>query len=238
MMDRRQALYTLSALKKAAPIAVAISANAEWRALGKQPAGRTPYGEWFETAMGGRRVIVFHGGWGKVDAAASAQYAIDQWRPAALVNIGTCGGFAGRIERHEIVLAERTVIYDIVERMGSAEEAIRDYTTAIDLGWLQGQDPTPVRRSTLVSADGDLDPAAIEALAARYGAVAGDWESGAIARVAARNKTRCLILRGVTDLVTSKAGEAYGGTSVFENNTKIVMEKLWRALPAWVARIP
>ena len=39
-----------------------------------------------------------------------------------------------------------------------------------------------------------------------------DWESGAIAWVAARNQTRCLILRGVTDLVGEAGDEAYDGT--------------------------
>jgi nucleoside phosphorylase len=36
-----------------------------------------------------------HGGWGKVAAAGSTQYAIDRWAPARLINLGTCGGFKG-----------------------------------------------------------------------------------------------------------------------------------------------
>ena len=55
-----------------------------------------------------------------------------------------------------------------------------------DLTWLGAPDPSPVRRVALVSADRDLLPEEIPVLAARFGAVAGDWESGAIAWVAAR----------------------------------------------------
>src|SRR5437773_112256 len=110
----------------AGPVVVLISADAEWRALRQvwpQPAAQTsPFGEWMEREVGagaGRRpVIVFHGGWGKIAAAASTQYAIDRWHPRRLVNVGTCGGFRGRIERGQGVLVSRTVVRDIVVEGG------------------------------------------------------------------------------------------------------------------------
>jgi len=94
----------------------------------------------------------------------------------------------------------------------------------------------PVVRTTLVSADQDLDPAAIPSLKAKYGAVAADWESGAIAHVAARNHRRLLILRGVTDLVGVRGGEAYGDIEVFRRATDSVMRKLFADLPLWLQR--
>jgi adenosylhomocysteine nucleosidase len=76
----------------------------------------------------------------------------------------------------------------------------------------------------------------IPQLNARYGAVAGDWESGAIAWVAAKNNISCLILRGVTDLVGSDGGEAYeGNIQVFHENTGTVMKELLDTLPMWLA---
>ncbi len=66
----------------------------------------------------------------------------------------------------------------------------------------------------------------------RYGAVAGDWESGAIAYVAARNHVRCLILRGVPDLVGAGGGEAYGNIEVFHERTQAIMHGLLGTLPA------
>jgi hypothetical protein len=54
--------------------------------------------------------------------------------------------------------------------------------------------------------------------------------------VAARNHTRCLILRGVTDLVGSSGGEAYeGNIDVFVAGATEIMKRLVRALPAWIA---
>jgi hypothetical protein len=52
------------------------------------------------------------GGWGKIDAAASARYAISRWHPSLIANLRTCACIVGQIERFELVLAERTVVYD------------------------------------------------------------------------------------------------------------------------------
>ncbi|HXV98482.1 MAG TPA: hypothetical protein VEC93_08665, partial [Anaerolineae bacterium] len=80
---------------------VIISANIEWRAIQalfpKVELQSSPLGQWFivELQVGEytEPVLFFHGGWGKIAAAASAQYVIDRWSPALLVNLGTCGGF-------------------------------------------------------------------------------------------------------------------------------------------------
>ena len=222
-------------------VVVLISANVEWQAVRGLLPGidvqTSPYGEWFyyplESAPG--PVLFFHGGWGKIAAAASTQYVLDRWQPALLVNLGTCGGFAGEIERGTVVLAERTIVYDIIELMGDFDEHIAHYTTEIDLSWLREPYPQPVRRTLLVSGDRDLMVDEVPHLRQRYGAVAGDWESGAIAWVAQRNKARCLILRGVTDLVGSEGGEAYDGNmQVFVQGTQRVLRGLIEALPAWI----
>ncbi len=240
-------------------IVVLISANAEWqvvRSFFPAVAESSPLGDWFVVEVPAPRaaprtggdaggtngltpagwetggtprprceVIFFHGGWGKIAAAASTQYVIDRWQPELLINLGTCGGFAGAIERGTMVLAERTLVYDIIEQMGDADEA-----------WLGEPLPQPVQRALLVSADRDLVVAELPSLRARFGAIAGDWESGAIAYVATRNQTRCLILRGVTDLVGEDGGEAYDGTmTLFRERTREVMTRLLEALPGWLA---
>jgi adenosylhomocysteine nucleosidase len=136
-----------------------------------------------------------------------------------------------------VILAERTVVYDILEQMGDPDEAIAHYATEIDLSWLGDDAPTPVRRTLLVSADRDLVVGEIAELAGRFGAVAGDWESGAIAWVAARHGIPCLILRGVTDLVSEEGGEAYAGNvSLWHSATDQVMRSLIEQLPLWLGR--
>ncbi len=218
---------------------VLISANAEWRAVKRLFPGETclnsPFGEYFITHLVGWQCVFFYGGWGKIAAAASTQYVIDHLQPDLLVNLGTCGGFAGEIERGEVVLAERTVVYDIIEQMGDFEAHIAHYTTNLDLSWLKKPYPSPVRRTLLVSGDRDLLAGEVGELKRRYQAAAGDWESGAIAWTATRSGTRLLILRGVTDLVDGQGSAAYGDLDYFENAAFAVMEGLVRGLPGWLA---
>lgn len=234
-------------IEKTHPTAVLVSADTEWAAVRAlypdMNYERSPFGEYFTMDIpvaGGaaRSVLVFHGGWGKVSAAASTQYVVDRWDPYVLINLGTCGGFAGPVDRGTIILAERTVIYDIIERMGDANGAVADYTTALDLSWLKAEPPVEVLRTTIISADQDLDPNAIPVLKKKYGAVAADWESGAIAYVVQKNRKRLLILRGVTDLVGPMGGEAYGKIGVFKKATRSIMERLFADLPAWLKIIP
>lgn len=223
---------------------VIISANIEWEVLKTLlphlPVNSSPLGQWFEIDLkvGSivEPVLFFHGGWGKIAAAASAQYVIDRWSPRLLVNLGTCGGFEGEIEKGTIILAEQTLVYDIIELMGDHAEHLAHYTTRLDLAWLKQDYPQPVRRTLLVSADRDVLVEDIPRLKTEFGAVAGDWESGAIAWVAARNQTPCLILRGVSDLVGGSGGEAYDGNiHVFVEGTTEVLKRLIEALPGWLA---
>lgn len=225
-------------------IVVMISANAEWRVVRnyftKRKVHSSPFGEWFyhkyKTVLDqGEPIVFMHGGWGKVAAAASTQYAIDHWRPKIIINLGTCGGFDGYISRGEIILADKTIIYDIYEQMGDLEEHIKFYTTEIDNRWISKPYPISVRQSLLVSADRDLIPTEIPNLKAKYGAIAGDWESGAIAWITKKNQTMCLILRGVTDLVGGNWGEAYNGNiNLFYENAEAIMKILLDSLPEWI----
>jgi len=155
-----------------------------------------------------------------------------------LINLGTCGGFAGEIEKFTIILAEKTLVYDIIEQMGDQEAHIAYYTTEIDLSWLGEPYPQEVIRTQLISADRDLIVDEIPVLKDQYAAIAGDWESGAIAWVASRNGVRCMILRGVTDLVGGNGGEAYDGNiDVFVEGARKVMGDLLKSLPGWLNRL-
>ena len=222
-------------------IVVLISANSEWRAvkeiLAPSEIQSTPLGETFDK----QPLTYFHGGWGKISAAATAQYVIDRYSPDLLVNLGTCGGFEGRVRRGTIILVEKTIVYDIIEQMSDPDEAIADYTTELDLSWLEKSDqPSAVSemmRGPLVSADRDIVAGDIPMLVEKYGAIAADWESGAIAWVAKRNRVRCLILRGVTDLVSPSGGEAYGNIDLFHENTRTIMKTLVDGLPHWLAQV-
>jgi adenosylhomocysteine nucleosidase len=196
---------------------VVVSADGEWSAVrAALPTialrQQDPW-ESFETEIRGRAVTFLYGGWGKVSAAGSAQFVIDRLSPDLIVNLGTCGGLEGRIERGTIVLVDRTIIYDIVEQMTDGASATAHYSTELDLSWLPEILPSAVARGLLVSAD---------------------WESGAIAWVAKLNKQRLVILRGVTDLVGMGGGEAYGDYELYLRRTGQTMRQLIDVLPKWL----
>jgi adenosylhomocysteine nucleosidase len=216
---------------------VLISANAEWKVVRELYPNleiqNSPYGEFADLKLSDFKFQLFHGGWGKISAAAITQYVIDHFQPELIINLGTCGGFEDHIERGTIILVEQTIVYDIIEQMSDADEAIQHYSTKLDLSFLPLILPTPVLRGLLVSADRDIVSTDIPSLIKKYNAVAADWESGAIAWVAQKNGIKCLILRGVTDLVSTETGEAYGDYDLFSQRTKEVMRNLFEQLPKW-----
>ncbi len=218
---------------------VMISANAEWRSVKKIFPALVPqhgaYGETAELNLKGFSLKLFHSGWGKVASAGAMQYVIDHEQPELIVNLGTCGGFEGVIDQGDVVLVEKTFIYDIVELMGDPD-VMEYYASSLDLSWLPDPLPYPTRRGALASADSDLQPAQIAYLKS-LGAIAGDWETGALAWVANKNAARLLILRGVSDLVNEKAGEAYDNLPLFQERTDEVMQTLFDQLPDWLQGI-
>jgi adenosylhomocysteine nucleosidase len=217
---------------------IIISADQEWKVikeLGKSsPCHPSPFGEWFTQTINNEPVIIFQGGWGKISAAASAQYVINHWEPDLIINLGTCGGFHGLTQKGDLILVEKTIVYDLVEQMVDPQSAFNFYTTELDLSWLGEPYPQQVKRTCLVSGDRDLVPTDIPFLKEKFSAVAGDWESASIAWVAQRNKDRCLILRGVSDVVDSSGSETYGNIEAFTHGARLVLEGLWDALPQWL----
>jgi adenosylhomocysteine nucleosidase len=164
------------------------------------------------------------------------QYVIDHYSPDVTINLGTCGGFEGEVELDDVILVERTFIYDIVELMGDYGSVPDYYASTLDLSWLQEPYPYPVRRGNLASADSDLQPEKIPYLRAQ-GAIAADWESAALAWVARKNDARLLILRAVSDLVSEDGGEAYDNIALYKERTQEIMRRLIEQLPDWIAVI-
>ena len=70
-------------------VLVLISANSEWKSVlaYAKPAHiqSTPFGEFFQEKINGLLIIYVKGGWGKISAAASAQYGIQRWQPNLVV---------------------------------------------------------------------------------------------------------------------------------------------------------
>src|SRR5215211_1324972 len=217
-------------------VVVLVSAIAEWNAVRPlfpdAKLQRFPFGECFDILLQDEHISFFHSGWGKIASAGSMQYVIDKYSPDLIVNLGTCGGFQGEVDQGEIILVEKTYVYDIVELMGDLD-IVSYYGSSLDLSWLAEPYPYPVRRGLIASADSDLPPAKIPFLKTK-GAIAADWESAALAWVAQQNNARLLILRGVSDMVSEEGGEAYNNIEIFNERAKGIMQQLIEQLPEWL----
>jgi adenosylhomocysteine nucleosidase len=225
-------------------IVALISAIAEWEGVKflfpNLVIHKSPYGETANLTLDtpalsrveGWHLKLYHSGWGKISSAAMMQYVIDHDSPDLVVNLGTCGGFEGVVEQGDIILVEKTFVYDIVELMGDLDISTY-YASSLDVSWLSTPWPHPVRRGAIASADSDLPPDKIPFLKTK-GAIAADWESAALAWVANKNNARLLILRGVSDMVNEQGGEAYGDIEIFNQRAKDIMKQLFDQLPDWL----
>jgi adenosylhomocysteine nucleosidase len=217
-------------------IVVLISAIAEWNAVKPlfpdAKIRRFPFGECFDILIQDEHISFFHSGWGKIASAGSMQYVLDQYSPDLVVNLGTCGGFEGAVNQGDIILVDKTYVYDIVELMGDLD-IVSYYASSLDLSWLAEPYPFPARRGLIASADSDLPPEKIPFLRS-HGAIAADWESAALAWVAQRNNARLLILRGVSDMVSEAGGEVYNNLEMFNERARGIMQQLIEQLPEWL----
>lgn len=220
-------------------VIVLVSAIAEWNAVREiypqLEIKSSPYGDTAGLKLDKWNLTLYHSGWGKIASAGAMQYVLDHHQPDLVVNLGTCGGFEGVTELGDVILVDRTFIYDIVELMGDLN-IVEYYASSLDLGWLPEPYPHPVRRGMLASADSDLPPNKIAYLKSQ-GAIAGDWESGALAWVANKNNARLLILRTVSDLVNESGGEAYDNLALFEERTRGIMRKHFEQVPGWLSAV-
>ena len=225
-------------------IVILISAIAEWEGFKllfpNAEMEQSVYGEATDLILDtpapsedeGWHLTLYHSGWGKIASAAMMQHVIDHDMPDLIVNLGTCGGFEGVVHQGDVILVDRTFVYDIVELMGDLDISTY-YASSVDLSWLAEPYPHPVRRGAIASADSDLPPDKIPFLRSN-GAIAADWESAAFAWVAAKNNARLLILRGVSDMVSEQGGEAYNNIEIFNQRAKEIMKKLFDQLPDWL----
>ena len=224
------------------PIIVLICANTEWSSvlnlLRPEETGATPFGEIFSAQSGQHNLLFAHSGWGKTATAAACQHLIDSYHPRLIINLGTCGGLEGHAQVGEVLLAEETAMYDVVESMSDYAAALERYRTRADLSWLPDAFPQGVRKARIVSADQDIQIHNFDLIAGFFQAPGADWESAAFAWTAAKNKTRWLILRGVSDLVSKEKSEAYHNVQLWRERTGQIMADLLTLLPWFLDRFP
>jgi nucleoside phosphorylase len=67
-----------------------------------------------------------------------------------------------------------------------------------------------------------------------FGVAAADWESAAIAWVLKSNKTKGLILRGVSDIITPTGSETDNNYALWRSRVEMIMKRLLQDLPFYL----
>jgi adenosylhomocysteine nucleosidase/adenosylhomocysteine/aminodeoxyfutalosine nucleosidase len=219
-------------------IAFQICSRHEWKSikqiLGIKPgkALSQPFGQYFKRSINGHTGTFYQSGDTKTRSSAACQYVINRWHPDAIVNLGTCGGVSSKIQKLDLIMADRTVQYDCIIRFGEKRELFyRPMITVIDTSWVDlGKVKERIRKGTIATADQDLD-CEWRGKLQRENVLGADWESGAIAKVCKLNDIKCLILRGVSDIPKEdNPTDQEAQASDFERNTPLIMRNLLRII--------
>ena len=215
-------------------LAIQICSELEWESIKsilhikRNDLKLQPFGEYFVHLFGQRKCICYQSGATKTRATAACQFAIDTWHPDAIVNIGTCGGVEKGIKKLDLILANKTFQYDVIQRFGKPSAQFKKgLKTNLKTSWIDlSRISERPRIGTIASADQDLLPKCRRKLQ-KEGALAADWESASIAKVCELNGIKCLILRGVTDIPEKrKSLKEDIQEHDYKKNTLIIMKDL------------
>ena len=211
---------------------IQVSSENEWSSLKSfLPVTKfvtTPFGEGFTQFINNIECVFFKGGTSKTISAASCQYAIDKWKPQRHFIIGTAGGVANYLEEFDVVIANKTALYDFIFRMGEPYEFIAKETIVnIDNSWIDfSKLPKGTYEGFVATADMDVDYDTRIKLQA-VNVLAADWESGAVALTCHLNKIPCCIIRGISDIPENSSVESSSNQgAAYLENTPLVIKKI------------
>jgi adenosylhomocysteine nucleosidase len=143
----------------------------------------------------GRRIAVAVSGAGRPAAARATEAMILGHHPAWVFSAGFCGGLSPKLQRHDILMADRIAQTDGTE-LPVDLEAVRSAPLLSKRG---------VHVGRLLTADEIVrQPREKRALGESHDALAVDLESFAVAEVCSRRRTRLLAIRVVSDAVDDR----------------------------------
>jgi adenosylhomocysteine nucleosidase len=144
-----------------------------------------------EGGLEGRRLVIVESGAGRAPAARAAEALIRGHRPQWVISAGFAGGLHASMAQGDILLADEIV--DSADRKFAID-------LKVDREKFAAQRHLHVGR--LLTAEGIVrEPAEKEALGRRFGALAVDMESIAVAEMCRNQKVRFLAVRVISDTV-------------------------------------
>lgn len=158
----------------------------------------------YEGKLFGENVAVVISGIGKVSAALSCQFAIDKYKPEAIINFGTAGGVDGTVAPREYYAVKNCCQFDFDLR--DVDDVPLGYIQEYDRVFFEGNTfraKTLFEERNLASADRFTECKEDNDSVVKLGCSLRDMEGGAIAQVCASCGVPLLIIKGVSDVTGS-----------------------------------
>jgi adenosylhomocysteine nucleosidase len=169
-----------------------------------------------EGGLNGRRVVVILSGPGRKNAAHATEILIDGHHPQRVISAGFAGGLSPRLKRNDIL---------VVDRLVNAEGG--EMAVELSAGLAKTLQQPNVHCGALLTNDRVVrSPRERQSLHQRYGAMAVDMETFAVAEVCRRRQVPFSAVRVINDtsdevlpsdveyLLTRKAGAAQWGAAL------------------------
>jgi adenosylhomocysteine nucleosidase len=161
----------------------------------------------------------------KANCASATQLAVDTFAPSLVLVAGACGSLDDAVPTGSIVCAELCYEVDLipVEEFDRHAQELTSPTIAVPAGsarravleeyaasLTRREPPQSMHFGNLTSAEANVtDRATRDGLRSRFGAIACDWETAAVARTALLNGVDTMCLRVVTDMAAAKMMEEF-----------------------------
>ena len=227
-------------------VCIQVCSSGEWSSLKallkdiEYQINKYPFGEFIRFKYCDRECIFYHSGATKTKSSAACQFAIDNWKPKMLFVLGTCGGVDNKLKVLDVIIANKTVQYDCIDRMDNEPYVFYEpLTTMIDNSWINFSEFNgQVYEGLIATADQDINYEVLNMLR-KEDVLCADWESGAIAYVCSSNQIKSCIVRGITDIPTENIEESANnqGTDYRENTPKVMKKLIQDVLPVLLRNV-
>ena len=209
-------------------IGVIVTSKIEWDALlkvyeiDKNLVDAYIYGEYYQTRIYNKDVLLFRSIGRKAMSAASVQYMIDKFNLKKVVFIGTATLVADYLDYGDIIIPDRVSEYDLsireIEPLIRESSIIKLNKANVSLKYFDG---------LLGTSDKSLITKKDYLMAKETDMVASDTEGAAIARVCKLNNIDIIIIKGISDRISDE-GDYADQTEVYEENAPIIIDNITR----------
>lgn len=207
-------------------IGVVVTTKLEWDSLlnvygiDKELTNEYIYGDYYETTIYDKNILLFRSLGRKAMASAAVQYMIDKFNLKKIVFIGTCTLVCDYLDYNDIFIPSETCEYDLsireLEPLIKENNIIKLDKVNVTMKYFDG---------LLGTSDKSLITKKDYLMTKETNMVGSDTEGASIARVCKLNNVDIVIIKGISDRV-SEDGDYSVQTETYEETAPSIIENI------------